>query len=244
MDYSVKPDAGFSTTRWSVVLRTRGEGPEAEQALDILCRRYWLPLYSYARRWGRSASDAEDCVQGFFGMALERTLFETADPQRGRLRTFLLTAFQHYLRDQHAYDTAAKRGGDAPQPSFDFHAAESRYGIEPVDHQTPAQVFERKWALSVLDQALDRLRAAYIASDKQHVFDALRHVLEDPHATPDHAAAADRLGMTQGAVRVAIHRLRQRFGDRLRDVIRETLCGNEAVDAELRYLQSVLRRPR
>lgn len=230
----------FTTTRWSVVLRAGGHGEEAGQAMAELCQRYWFPLYSYARRHGRSAADAEDGVQAFFALVLERELFASADPQKGRLRTYLLTAFSRHLRDEHARDTALKRGGQQRALSIDTADAEARYHMEPADRATPEQMFERRWAMSILEQTMQRVAESYATAGNAAAFDALRPTLENPLSPIDYKSLAASLGSSEGAARVAVHRLRQRFGDRLREIIRDTVEDDEAVEAELQYLQEVL----
>jgi RNA polymerase sigma-70 factor (ECF subfamily) len=228
--------SSFMTTRWSVVLAAGGpSGTEARGALETLCRTYWYPLYVYARRRGQTRHDAEDLVQGFFGVLLERGSVASADPQRGRFRTFLLTAFQRCAADEHDRRIAQKRGGGERTLSLDFDDGETRFASEPSHELTPEREFERRFALALLARTLDRL-----AAERPEDADLLAFVGGKGDARPYAEIAAAR-GTTEGAVKVAVHRLRARYRERLRAEIRETVAEDADVDDEIRHLLEVVR---
>jgi RNA polymerase sigma-70 factor (ECF subfamily) len=229
----------FATTRWSLIAAARDpDAPEARQALAELCGLYWYPLYAYIRRRGHDHAGAEDLTQGFFAHLLERHDWAAADPARGRFRSFLLAACQHFLANEHDRATAQKRGSGRQPLSLDFADADGRYAREPAHDQTPERLFERRWALTLLEQVLAGLREEYESSGKGRLFEALKGSLGGPEV-PYAAVAAD-LGLSEGAVKVAAHRLRQRYRDRLRAAIAETVAGEEQVDEELRDLFAAL----
>jgi DNA-directed RNA polymerase specialized sigma24 family protein len=232
--------ARFATTRWSVVLAAgRRASPEAEGALAALCGSYWYPLYAHARRRGLHAEDARDRTQAFFARLLETDGLAVADPGRGRFRSFLLAAFGHFLANEWDRERAARRGGGRPALSLDVAAGESRYRLEPADEATPERIFDRQWALTVLDRALERLRDEYHRGGKGDLFDALKPALAGDRGTP-YAEVAGRLGMTEGAVKVAAHRLRGRCRDLVRDEVAQTVGAPDEVDDELRHLFAAL----
>lgn len=229
----------FRTTRWSLIAAAGdAAAPDGRQALADLCRFYWYPVYAYVRRRGHDRHAAEDLTQAFFARLLEKNDLAAADPARGRFRSFLLTACQHFLANHHDHETAQKRGGGAKPLSIDFGEVEQRYAREPTDPHTPEADFERRWAMALLDQTLTELRAEYAESKKSALFDALKGTL-----TGDSTSYRDlgtRLGLSEGAVKVAVHRLRQRYREKLRAVIAETVDGPAAVDDELRDLFAAL----
>ena len=229
--------AGFATTRWSLV-RAANQAPvaSARGALEELCRTYWYPLYAYARRRGHEPADSEDLTQGFFAQLLHRDDLAKADPARGRFRTFLLTAFQHYLINEHARAHARKRGGDQVAWQLEMTQAEVRYGSEPSDQRTPERIFERRWALDLLERVRRLVRDEYAATGKQLLFERLEGTLTGGAADAPLARIALELGMSDSAVRVASHRLRRRYGERLREEIAQTLDDPTAVDDEIREL--------
>jgi RNA polymerase sigma factor (sigma-70 family) len=227
---------GFATTRWSVVVAAGGpSGTEARDALETLCRTYWYPLYVYARRRGQTRHDAEDLVQGFFGVLLERGSVASADPQRGRFRTFLLTAFQRCAADEHDRKIAQRRGGGAKTLPLDFDDGESRFASEPSHELTPEREFERRFALALLARALDR-----VAAERPEDAELLAFVGGTGDARPYAEIAAAR-GTSEGAVKVAVHRLRARYRECLRAEIRETVADDADVDDEIRHLLEVVR---
>jgi RNA polymerase sigma-70 factor (ECF subfamily) len=210
------PKDAFTPTRWSLIATLRsGEAPQVEQALETLCGAYWYPLYAYVRRAGHSAEDAADLTQAFFAKLLEKDALATADPARGRLRTFLLTAMQHFLRDDWRRQQRLKRGGGATMLSIDEPLAESLYASEPADPMTPEALYHRCWALTLLDRTLADLEADYARDGKAALFEALKSALTDEDDLPGAAEIGAQLGMEPGAVRMAVSRLRRRYRERL-----------------------------
>jgi RNA polymerase sigma-70 factor (ECF subfamily) len=233
--------AGFATTGWSLgAAAGAADGAEGRAALESLCRDCWFPLYAFARRGGASAEDAQDLVQGFFASLLEKDWLRQADPARGRFRTFLLAAFRHHASKERDRASAAKRGGGVPALSLDFEGAESRWTEAEAGARTPEAEYERRWALSLLDRALDGVRASYGEGERGVVFETLRPFLVAGTPGPDLAAAAATLGTSEGAARVALHRLRTRYRDLLRATVAETVVDPSEVDDELRHLVSAL----
>lgn len=232
--------ASFQPTRWSLVLRSQGQDARADRALAELCQAYWFPLYAWARRFGIAAADAEDHVQGFFVHVITKRLFAEADPSLGRLRSFLLTAFRRYVQDVHRKEHAQRRGGGTQTISFDAAEAEEWYEKECLADESADHMFDRQWALTVLDRAMERLEAHAESRGKGDEFRVLRPLIsEEPsEAKVQHAAKA--LGMTENACRVAQHRLRGRFRDALRAEIAETQPEGASVDDEMAYLFQVL----
>ena len=231
----------FATTRWSlIVAATGGQQPAAQQALETLCAAYWYPLYAYIRRQGYRGPEAEDLTQGFFAMLLDRRDLAKADPERGRFRTFLLTALKHFLANQLERERALKRGGGRRVMSLDFPAAEHRYAGEPATGTTPDRLYDRQWALELLDRVATSLHAEYAAAGKQAIYRRLSAIMTAAITDDSYAAAAAELEMSVGAVKVAAHRLRQRFGQWLRSEIAETVLTPEDVDGEIRELFQVL----
>lgn len=229
----------FATTRWSLVAAAQDPAaPESRQALADLCAAYWYPVYAYVRRRGHDHHQAQDLTQAFFARLLEKNDLAAADRTRGRFRTFLLTACQHFLANQHDYEMAKKRGGGRSPVRLDFADADHRYAHEPAHDDTPERLFDRRWALDLLDRALAELRDEYEGSGRAKLFDALKGTLTG--GAEGYAELADRLGMTEGAVKVAVHRLRQRYRDRLRAAIAETVEKPEDVDDEVRDLFAAL----
>jgi RNA polymerase sigma-70 factor (ECF subfamily) len=228
----------FATTRWSLIAAARTSGEPARQALADLCTLYWFPVYGYFRSRDRDHNTAQDLTQAFFTRLLERNGLAHADPARGRFRSYLLAACQHFLANQHDFDTAQKRGGGQAAVSLDFAAADQRYQIEPADGRTPERLFERQWALALLEQALAGLRTEYADTGKAALFERLKSTLTgDPEP---YAALATELGLTEGAVKVAAHRLRLRYRERLRAAIAETVESPDEVDDEIRALFAAL----
>lgn len=227
----------FATTRWSVVLGAADSDPDASrQALGTLCSTYWYPLYAFARRRGQDAHSAQDLVQGFFATLLAQGAVRRADPARGRFRTFLLTAFQRHAAKEHEKATALKRGGGVAPLPLDFEDGERRYLSEPADHLTAERIFERRWALTLLERVLAQLREQHARAGKAEWFDTLRAYLGAAGDPPPHAEVAARLEMSEGAVKVAVHRLRRRYRDLLRAEIAQTVEDDAAVDDEIRHL--------
>jgi RNA polymerase sigma factor (sigma-70 family) len=234
--------AGFAATRWTLVLAAaRGDvTPRSREAMEELCRLYWYPLYAYVRRRGHEAHEAEDLTQEFFLRLLAKNYLADLDPQKGKFRAFLLTSLKHFLANEWDRTHAQKRGGREVVISLDALKAESRYQLEPAHDLTPEKLFERQWALAVLDQVLVRLQAEFAAEGKQTVFDQLKPFLAAGRQAGGHAEAAARLGMTEGAVKTAVHRLRRRYRQLLREEIAQTVADPEEIDEEIRYLLACL----
>ena len=237
-------NADFRTTRWSVVLEAGGtDSGQARAALETLCTQYWVPLYAFARRRGASEQEAEDLVQGFFARLIEKRTFEQADPERGRFRGFLSTAFQRHLANVHAHDVAQKRGGGARPISLNRDDGESQYRLEPADpSDSPERVFERRWAMALLNSVMHRLRGEWRELDRERDFDMLSVFLGGHSPVPTHAEVATELALSSGAVKVAVHRLRKRYGALVREAVAATVSDPKDVDAELRELAAALRR--
>jgi RNA polymerase sigma-70 factor (ECF subfamily) len=233
--------ARFDTTHWSLVLAAADRrSPDAEAALAALCSAYWHPVYAFIRRTGHDEDSARDLTQGFFTLVLEKNYFGEARRERGRLRTFLLTAVRHFLSNERDRERALKRGGGAELVPLDEDES-TRKPVDPVDERTPERLYERQWALAVLDQAMARLRRQYEQSDRADTFDQLKPLLTGRN--PDtYAKVAGRLGTSDGALRVAVHRMRREFAVALRDTVAETVARPEDIDLELRQLLDGLRR--
>jgi RNA polymerase sigma factor (sigma-70 family) len=237
---SVSGSPRFATTRWSMVVAAgAGEDTGGRAALESLCTSYWYPLYAFERRGGTPAEDARDMVQGFFAELLEKDYLRQADRERGRFRTFLLAAFRHFASKEREKARALKRGGGRKALPLDFEDGESRYLREPADERTPETVYERRWALTLLDESVDRLRTEHDVAGRSDLFEALRPTLGGEAGEP-YAALGARLGMSEGAVKVAVHRLRKRYKEVLRSLIAETVAEPADVDDEIRHLLEVL----
>lgn len=214
----------------------RESDPHAAAALEQLCQSYWPPLYSYLRRRGHDAADAQDLTQGFFLRLIERGDIRTADPARGRFRAFLLTALKRYAINEHERDTAARRGGAKARLTLDFEQAERTYALEMRAQDTPDRVFDRKWAGIAIDRAIQRVRAESLDVRHAGVTERLLPYLTQAGDLPSYRDVAEDLGMSEGAVKVAVHRLRQRFGAMLRLEIGETVLTADEVEDEMREL--------
>ncbi len=234
----------FATTHWSVVLAAADEDvPGAAAALEQLCRTYWYPLYVYVRRRGYAPEDAQDLTQEFFAALLRKDYFRLADPRRGKFRTFLLHAFEHFVINEWKHAQRAKRGGGATFLSLDAEQIESRYALEPTSAVTPERAYAKRWAITLLDQVLALLREEYARAGKDRLFDELAWLLWGKDTSSNAgscAAVGQRLGMTEGAVRVALHRLRKRYGELLRTEVAQTVTTPTEGDEELKYLLEVV----
>lgn len=227
----------FVTTHWSVVLSAGAkDSPQWSAALEELCRSYWYPLYAYVRRRGHSPEDAQDLTQEFFARLLARNWVGSADPQKGRFRTFLLTAMSHFLADEWDRLKAQKRGGGQRVLPLEAATAETRFQLEPADLLTPEKAYERRWAQTILESVFEQLRQAYAAEGKAALFDELKGSLTQARAAVPYAKLALRLNLSEGALRVAVHRLRQRYRELLRTEIAHTVAEPGEVEEELRYL--------
>jgi RNA polymerase sigma factor (sigma-70 family) len=232
----------FATTRWSQVIAAGdARTPDAGEALARLCELYWYPLYAYVRRWGYDADEAQDLTQEFFSRLLEKHYLRDADPARGRFRSFLLASLKHFLSNERDRVNAVKRGGRATVLPLEFESAEGRYSLEPPDAETPETVYERRWALTLLERTLGRLRAEFEGAGRQALFSRLEGHLTGEQDTVPYAELGRELGMSEGAIKVAVHRLRRRFGALLRAEILETVSDPDEVDEEIRYLFQALK---
>jgi RNA polymerase sigma-70 factor (ECF subfamily) len=232
----------FATTRWSAVLAAgRRTSPDAARALDQLCRIYWFPLYAWVRRQGHPPHDAQDLIQGFFARLLEKDDLAAVDPARGKFRSFLLAALKHYVANEQDRVHAWKRGGRHEFVPFETDAAESRYGAEPADNLSADRIYDRRWALTVLEQVMARLRAEFRSRGRETLFDQLKSCLTGERLDQPYADLARSIGVSESAVKVAVHRLRQRYRELLRDEIVQTLGDANAVEEELRHLMDALR---
>ncbi len=231
----------FPTTDWSLVVSAANpDAAAARESLGTLCGAYWYPIYAYIRHRGHPPDRAQDLTQDFFTRVLEKGLFAEADPGRGRFRSFLRTVCIHYLANRRDWQQAHKRGGGRSILSIDGSDAETRYAREPAHTLTPERIFDRTWALTLLSRVLGQLRWEYEESGRGAVLDELGSVLtEDSQAAP-YARIAERLGTTEGAVRVALHRLRRRYGVLLRREIAATVDDPAEVDDEIRALFAAL----
>lgn len=219
-----------------------GEGslPNAQAALERLCRAYWYPLYAYVRRQGRSVEEAQDLTQEFFARLLQKEYLRHTDPARGRFRTFLLTALKRFLVNDWEKGRAARRGGGQQIISWDERVTETRFLAESADQSTPEKAFEKRWALIVLEQVLERLRDEFTASGHAERFERLKVLLWGEKGSPPYVEVAAELGLTEGALKVAVHRLRQRYRELLRAEVANTVARPEDVDDELRHLIAVI----
>jgi RNA polymerase sigma-70 factor (ECF subfamily) len=232
----------FQTTQWSLIVAAAQRlTPEAERALSELCRKYWLPLYAYVRRRVRDVHEAQDLTQEFFCHVLERNFFAAADPSRGRFRAFVLTSLRHFLANERGKARTQQRVRGQPSLSLDFADGESRLSSLAVSEETPERAFDRQWAMMLLDQVLLRLRAEFRDNGKEAQFEQLKPFLAGGRdAGESYEAVAESLGMTPDAVKVAAHRLRQRYRELLRAEIAATVADPDDVDDEIRDLFQVL----
>jgi RNA polymerase sigma factor (sigma-70 family) len=235
-------DGRFRTTHWSAVVRAgHGDSDEAHAALSELCQVYWYPLYALARREGHPAAEAEDLTQGFFERLLERQWVARAQPDRGRFRTFLLTLFRRFLANEWHREHRQKRGGFQRAISLDVAVAESRYAAEPAHTETPDRAYDRQWAQTLLDQVLRRLRTDHAQSGRARLFESLEACLtQDEHAMR-YAEIAVEFGLSEAAVKMAVHRLRKRYRTLLREEAAKTVGSPGQVEPELRSLFAAFR---
>jgi RNA polymerase sigma-70 factor (ECF subfamily) len=234
-------DKWFKTTHWSVVMAARNNDPaHAQAALAKLCRAYWYPLYYYIRRFGHSPPDAQDLTQEFFARCLEKDYLLAAERERGKFRSFLLIALNRFLSNERDKAHCQKRGGGLEILSLDAEATESRYVAEPADEMTPEKAFERRWAMTVLEQVLNQLEAEFSEAGKAQLFKELKIFLSGEKSESPSSEIALRLGMTEGALRAAVYRLRQQYRQLLRKTIAQTVDGPEAIDDEIRQLLAAL----
>ena len=235
------PDDRFVATRWSIVLRASRPGtPEAAEALEVLCRSYWYPIYGYVRSRGHGPDDAQDLVQEFFARLLEKNWLANIEPETGKFRCFLLTAVKRFLLNDFDHRNAQKRGGGRTVLSLNAEQAEGRYFAEPATDETPERIFDRHWALAVLDQALTSLRSEAAKMGKAKEFQLLGSFLSREAEPGEYARIAAELGVSVSAVAVAVHRLRQRYREVLRECVASTMAEPCQADQEIRALIAAL----
>ncbi len=233
--------AAFTTTHWSMVLEAQGESPAAQEALEKLCRTYWRPIYSFVRRQGAGAEDAEDLTQGFFALVLERKDLSTVRKEKGRLRSYLLTSVKNFLADEARRALAVKRGkGQRLIPLDDIREREL-IDVERSDRLTADQIYERRWAFTVLEQVMARLRDEYRSAGNLGFFEQMKKMLMDEPDRPSQAQIASEFDMTENAVKQAFYRFRQRYQTLLREEIAHTVATPSDIEDELRYLITVVR---
>ena len=233
----------FRTTHWSQVLAAGHEpGLGGRVAMEALCRDYWYPLYAYLRRTGHTPHDAQDFTQGFLASLIEKRKLTGVDPGRGKFRSFLLGTLKHYLSDERKKARAQRRGGDQHHVSIDADIAEARYRVELVDEATPEMLFERQWGLLVLERVIGRLQGKYEERGKARIFQALQPFLGGSAQPVTYSEIGAEMSMTEGAVKIAVHRLRQEFGHLLRDEIARTVADEAEIDGEIRQLIRVTSR--
>ena len=231
----------FTTTDWSVVLAAgHDSSPGAHEALEKLCCTYWYPLYAHVRRLGLSPEDSQDLTQAFFAKVLEKKSLRHAQKERGRFRTFLLTSLNNFVSHEWERAQAGKRGGGSIHISWDQTSAEERYRLEPVSDLTPDKVFEQRWAMTLFQDALVRLREESRTAGKSDRFEQLKGFLTGEPAHGSYKALAERLGTSAEAIAVSVHRLRQRYGELVREAIAQTVTSPAEVQEELRYLVGLM----
>jgi DNA-directed RNA polymerase specialized sigma24 family protein len=231
----------FATTRWTVVLSAgRKSSPQSDRALGELCQTYWYPLYAYVRGQGKSKEDAEDLVQAFFARFLQKNYLEGLRAERGKFRAFLLASLKHFLANEWDKSQRQKRGGGVTHLSLDWQGAEQRFRLDPADPSSPDKIYDREWALSLLERVINRVRGECEADGKAKLFNQVKGFLMVGESITPYAHAARELGLDEGAVRVAVHRLRKRYRELLREEIAQTLDDPAKVAEELRALQAAL----
>ncbi len=234
IDHAPKPR--FDSTQWSLVIAAQHRSsPEGRLAFAKLCERYWYPLYAFVRQRENDVHRAKDLTQGFFAKVLEKNYIADADPNRGRFRTFLLASLTHFIANEWDKSQATKRGGDLIHLSLEFDEGERRYLHEPSDDETPEQLYERRWAVTLLSQVLNELQAEYDKDSRSTLFGELQQFLT-PNQTESYAVVAERLGMSEGAVKVAVHRMRTRYRKLLRSEIAEPVADTIDVEDEIHKL--------
>lgn len=233
---SPSSEAPFTDTHWSIVLSAAEprNSARAKESLEKLCRAYWSPLYAFVRRQGESPHDAQDLTQSFFARLLEKDYLKDVDRNKGRFRSFLLSALKHFLSNERDRKLAKKRGGGQVPIPIDLRSGETQYGFEPVHDLSPDKIFERRWAVALLERTMARLRGDYVAEGKLALFDELKATLTESRSSEPYAALAARLELSEAAVKMAVHRLRQRYRKALRAEVAETVAAPDQVEDELR----------
>ncbi len=233
-------NAWFTTTHWSVVLSAQDKDAErSSAALETLCRTYWYPLYAYARRMGQPPADAEDLTQGFFARLLEKDYLKSVARDKGLFRTFMLTALKRFMANEWDRQHAAKRGGFAPMVAIDQEFAESRFASEASHQLPPDLLFDRQWAMTLLDRTISRLQEDYLATGRAGLFEHLQSCLAKDESALPYSEIAARLNLTEAAVKMAVHRLRGRYREILQEEIAQTVSAPEEIETEIRHLFSV-----
>ena len=231
----------FTTTHWSVVLASgQSKTPDAQEALETLCRTYWFPLYAYVRRQGYTPDDAQDLTQTFFARFLAKGAFSQADPERGRFRSFLITALRRFLVSEWRRNRSQKRGGVQPDLGWDIESAEQRFLAESAQPLTPEEAYEKHWALMIVERVLAGLHDEYTTAGDEKLFTQLVGRLWGEADVESCAELGKRLGLTEGAITQRLHRLRQRCRERLRAEVAHTVTCPEEVEVELRHLMNIL----
>jgi RNA polymerase sigma-70 factor (ECF subfamily) len=232
----------FATTHWSVVLNAADSlSPNSDSALEALCRAYWYPLYAYVRRRGYDVESARELTQEFFAQLLAKKLLHAVDPTKGRFRSWLLGVMKHFLAHEWVRAHAQKRGAGQPTFSLDELEAETRYCLEPADFADPEKIFDRRWAFTVLERAAGKLRLEYESAGKTALFNTLKEFVSAEGTSLSYEDCAARLSLSVSAVKSAIHRLRQRYQELIRDEIAQTVTTLSEIDEEIRYLLAVIR---
>jgi RNA polymerase sigma factor (sigma-70 family) len=240
-DENPRPHNYFATTHWTVVIAAgQSQTPLARAALDELCQAYWYPLYAYVRRRGHSPEDAEDLTQEFFRTLIEKEYLKSADRDKGRFRAFLLVALQRFLANEWDRARAQKRGGGVAAVRLDTSAAETRYQVEPGTDVNAERVYDRGWAMALLAKAMSRLRAEFVHAGRADEFEQTKECLTADRGSLDYPSLAARTGMSEGALRVAIHRLRKRFREVFREEVANTVPDPLEIDGEMRHLMAAL----
>lgn len=235
------PAQVFPSTHWSVVLTAHADNPaRARDALESLCAVYWYPLYAFLRRLGHQPADAEDLVQGFIAHLLDHQFFEVADPTKGRFRSYLLASLNHFLADAADWVGRQKRGDGRPLLSLEAGLAERRYKQEPTDSSNPEQLYERRWALTLLDTVLQRLETEAAESGRANLFRQIKGVLLGDRSGVRYAELAPQLGLSEAALTMTVHRLRRRYRELVREEIAHTVSRPVEIDEEMRHLFQVL----
>jgi RNA polymerase sigma-70 factor (ECF subfamily) len=232
----------FATTHWSVIVAagTGLDSPLAHEALETLCRTYWYPLYSYVRQRGETHPDAQDVTQSFFLQLLDKNWLTQVDRNKGKFRSFLLVAMNHFLANEWRRLRTEKRGGQAVLISLDEHSAEERWQLDPATDETPETAFEQRWAAALLERVLYRLRVEQVSAGRSKLFDELKVFLVGRKGEVAYADLAARLESTEGALKMSVQRLRHRYGEILREEVANTVASPDDVEAELQYLLTVL----
>ena len=233
----------FATTNWSVVLAAAagGDSRRSSAALERLCRAYWYPLYAFIRRNGHGPHDAQDLTQEYFARLLAKDYLASVDQSKGKFRSFLLSSLKHFIANERARTKTKKRGGNYEFITFDPASAESRYGLEPAPETPPEILYDRQWAVTLLERVMVRLRREYVAAGKKDLFENIKEMLIGDKHIASHSDLATRANLSEETLKVTIHRLRRRYRELIRTEVANTLTSGDEVDEELRYLFEILR---